>query len=78
MFVLLDENKPPVARAGGDKIVELVSPFISLDGSGSTDDKAIISYVWARQDNSLAAGVSCLFSSLFRSHSVPQFQTRQM
>ena len=52
-----DENLPPKANAGGDKIVVLPVSVVMLDGSHSSDDKGIVSYHWTRDDKSLAAGV---------------------
>lgn len=54
-----DPNRPPVANAGGDRVVYLPAPLIVINGSGSSDDKGIVSYLWARDKNSPAAGVSC-------------------
>ncbi|XP_041361806.1 dyslexia-associated protein KIAA0319-like protein [Gigantopelta aegis] len=51
-----NQNKPPVANAGGDRVVYLPLKFISLDGSKSEDDREIISYRWTRDEKSLAAG----------------------
>ena len=53
-----DEKIAPKADAGGDKIVYLPVNFVTLDGSMSTDDKEIVSFVWSRDPRSLAAGVS--------------------
>lgn len=41
-----EDNKPPTAVAGPDK--DLVSPDDStvLDGSASSDDRGIVSYLW--------------------------------
>jgi PKD repeat protein len=38
-------NQYPVAEAGGDKM-SLVNNVVSFNGSGSTDDGSIVSYVW--------------------------------
>ena len=54
---IADENHPPKAHAGGDKIITLPVSLITLDGSGSSDDRGIVSYSWTRDDKSLAAGV---------------------
>ena len=56
--MFLDENHPPMANAGGDKAVKLPITVVQLDGSASSDDKAIISYRWTRDEKSLAAGVN--------------------
>ena len=52
-----DQNHPPEANAGGDKIEHLPAHFVTLDGSQSTDDRKIVSWEWTRNPNSLAAGV---------------------
>ncbi len=54
---IADENHPPKAHAGGDKIITLPVSLITLDGRESTDDRGIVSYSWTRDDKSLAAGV---------------------
>ncbi len=54
---ITDENHPPKAHAGGDKIITLPVSLITLDGRESTDDRGIVSYSWTRDDKSLAAGV---------------------
>ncbi|MFA6495465.1 MAG: PKD domain-containing protein, partial [Candidatus Paceibacterota bacterium] len=46
-----DVNVRPVADAGPDKIVTL-GDAVTLDGSGSTDDKKIVSYEWNFGDGS--------------------------
>ena len=56
--IISDENHPPKANAGGDKIVTLPVSLVTLDGSKSSDDRGIISYLWTRDDKSLAVGVS--------------------
>ena len=53
-----DANHPPKANAGGDKIVTLPISLVILDGRKSSDDRGIISYLWTRDDKSLAVGVS--------------------
>ena len=52
-----DDNQPPVAIAGGDRVVRLPISIVTLDGSRSTDDRGVTSYLWTRDDRSLAAGV---------------------
>jgi len=39
------DNKP-VANAGPDVTIALPTNTVTLDGSGSTDDKGITSYTW--------------------------------
>ncbi|GJM62468.1 hypothetical protein PEDI_30200 [Persicobacter diffluens] len=55
-------NPAPTARAGGNQsVVDLDEDgveLISLDGSGSFDDGAIISYDWSLNGISIASGVS--------------------
>ncbi|MFA6565660.1 MAG: PKD domain-containing protein, partial [Candidatus Paceibacterota bacterium] len=46
-----DVNARPIADAGPDKIVTL-GDAVTLDGSGSTDDKKIVSYEWNFGDGS--------------------------
>ncbi|XP_051871969.1 dyslexia-associated protein KIAA0319-like isoform X2 [Pristis pectinata] len=49
-------NNRPVANAGGNHVLTLPNNSISLDGSKSTDDQAIASYLWTRGGQSPAAG----------------------
>ena len=42
---------------GGDKIVTLPISLVTLDGRKSSDDRGIMSYLWTRDDKSLAVGV---------------------
>ncbi|XP_069763734.1 dyslexia-associated protein KIAA0319-like [Narcine bancroftii] len=49
-------NNSPVADAGGNHVLILPNNSISLDGSKSTDDQAIVSYLWTRDGQSPAAG----------------------
>lgn len=51
-----NENKPPVADAGGDKVIFLPQNLVSVDGSRSKDDQKIVRYHWTREPESLAAG----------------------
>jgi len=51
-----NENHPPEANAGGDKVVTLPLTLVTLDGRQSTDDKKVVLYHWTRTDRSLAAG----------------------
>lgn len=49
-------NRAPVAKAGGDRVVVLPSPLVIINGSASSDDKGIVSYLWTRDKSSPAAG----------------------
>ncbi|KAG2461102.1 K319L protein, partial [Polypterus senegalus] len=53
-------NQPPVAKISGSIVVTLPVNTAVLDGSKSTDDKGIVSYLWTRDEASPAAGVSGL------------------
>jgi len=50
MTVTVVDNVPPVADAGEDQEVEPGST-VSLDGSGSTDNIGIVSWVWTFEDD---------------------------
>lgn len=52
----LGENEKPKANAGGDQSVSLPLKWIILNGSSSTDDQGIQSWLWTREPESLAAG----------------------
>lgn len=54
----LEINKPPVAKIAGNVVVTLPTSTAELDGSRSSDDKGIVSYLWTRDETSPAAGVS--------------------
>lgn len=54
----LEINKPPVAKITGNVVVTLPTSTAELDGSRSSDDKGIVSYLWTRDEGSPAAGVS--------------------
>lgn len=60
VFVMsdLENNSPPRAQAGGRHVLMLPNNSITLDGSRSTDDRGIVSYLWIRDGQSPAAGVS--------------------
>uniref|UniRef100_A0A8C7AQV0 PKD/Chitinase domain-containing protein n=1 Tax=Neovison vison TaxID=452646 RepID=A0A8C7AQV0_NEOVI len=49
-------NSPPRAHAGGHRVRVLPSNDITLDGSRSTDDQGVVSYLWVRDGQSPAAG----------------------
>ncbi|XP_040611667.1 dyslexia-associated protein KIAA0319 homolog isoform X2 [Mesocricetus auratus] len=50
------DNSPPRAQAGGRHVLTLPNNSITLDGSQSTDDRGIVSYLWIRDGQSPAAG----------------------
>ncbi|EGV94310.1 Uncharacterized protein KIAA0319 [Cricetulus griseus] len=50
------DNSPPRAQAGGRHVLTLPNNSITLDGSQSTDDGGIVSYLWIRDGQSPAAG----------------------
>lgn len=50
-------DQPPVARVMPSVAVSLPTRTAMLDGSHSTDDKGGLSYLWARDESSPAAGV---------------------
>ncbi|XP_036767829.1 dyslexia-associated protein KIAA0319-like protein homolog isoform X2 [Manis pentadactyla] len=49
-------NKPPVAKISGNVVITLPVDTAELDGSKSSDDKGIVSYLWTRDEGSPAAG----------------------
>ncbi|XP_039706874.1 dyslexia-associated protein KIAA0319-like protein homolog isoform X1 [Pteropus medius] len=49
-------NKPPVAKITGNVVITLPTDTAELDGSKSSDDKGIVSYLWTRDEGSPAAG----------------------
>ncbi|XP_023555778.1 dyslexia-associated protein KIAA0319 homolog [Octodon degus] len=51
-----ENNSPPRAQAGGRHVLVLPNNSITLDGSRSTDDQGIVSYLWTRDGQSPAAG----------------------
>lgn len=60
LFLWLENNSPPRAHAGGKHVLVLPNNSVILDGSGSADDQGIVSYLWIRDGQSPAAGVSFL------------------
>ncbi|MEE6464784.1 hypothetical protein FKM82_006354 [Ascaphus truei] len=57
-----ENNSPPKSRAGGTHVIVLPINSIYLDGSNSTDDQRVVSYLWTRDGQSPAAG-DVMFSS---------------
>ncbi|XP_077657681.1 dyslexia-associated protein KIAA0319 homolog [Urocitellus parryii] len=55
LAVRKESNSPPRARAGGRHVLVLPNNSITLDGSRSTDDQGIVSYLWVRDGQSPAA-----------------------
>ncbi|XP_072365817.1 dyslexia-associated protein KIAA0319-like [Scyliorhinus torazame] len=51
-----ETNNRPVASAGGNHFLTLPNNSITLDGSNSTDDQGIVSYLWTKAGQSPAAG----------------------
>uniref|UniRef100_UPI00358E6D03 dyslexia-associated protein KIAA0319-like protein homolog isoform X2 n=1 Tax=Myxine glutinosa TaxID=7769 RepID=UPI00358E6D03 len=51
-----ESNQLPSANAGGHKVLVLPNSTTVLDGSHSTDDQGIVSYLWSRDLSSPAAG----------------------
>jgi len=49
-------NKPPIAKITGNVVITLPTDTAELDGSKSSDDKGIVSYLWTRDEGSPAAG----------------------
>ncbi|XP_015269172.1 PREDICTED: dyslexia-associated protein KIAA0319-like protein homolog [Gekko japonicus] len=57
MVIVKEEmNKPPIAKIAGNIVITLPGNTAELDGSRSTDDKGIISFLWTRDESSPAAG----------------------
>ncbi|XP_023176257.2 dyslexia-associated protein KIAA0319-like protein [Drosophila hydei] len=55
--IVQERNAAPIANAGGDRTITLPITAIYLNGSQSSDDLAVVKYVWTREDTSQAAGV---------------------
>lgn len=51
-----NKNEQPKANAGGDLNVILPTDVISINGTKSHDDLAIVKWLWKREDTSLAIG----------------------
>ncbi|XP_004372014.1 dyslexia-associated protein KIAA0319-like protein homolog isoform X1 [Trichechus manatus latirostris] len=56
VIVKEEMNKPPIAKITGSVVITLPTNTAELDGSKSSDDKGIVSYLWTRDDGSPAAG----------------------
>lgn len=54
--IIPDKNEQPKANAGGDLNVILPTDVISINGTKSHDDLAIVKWLWKREDTSLAIG----------------------
>ncbi|EDV96852.1 GH16502 [Drosophila grimshawi] len=55
--IVQERNAAPIANAGGDRTITLPVTAIYLNGSQSSDDLAVVKYLWTREDTSQAAGV---------------------
>ncbi|XP_012577705.1 PREDICTED: dyslexia-associated protein KIAA0319-like protein homolog [Condylura cristata] len=56
VIVKEEMNKPPIAKITGNVVITLPTDTAELDGSKSSDDKGIVSYLWTRDEGSPAAG----------------------
>ncbi|XP_045404244.1 dyslexia-associated protein KIAA0319-like protein homolog [Lemur catta] len=56
VIVKEEMNKPPTAKITGNVVITLPTNTAELDGSKSSDDKGIVSYLWTRDEGSPAAG----------------------
>uniref|UniRef100_A0A2K6GKH0 KIAA0319 like n=1 Tax=Propithecus coquereli TaxID=379532 RepID=A0A2K6GKH0_PROCO len=56
VIVKEEMNKPPIAKITGNVVITLPTNTAELDGSKSSDDKGIVSYLWTRDEGSPAAG----------------------
>uniref|UniRef100_A0A8C1SXQ2 Si:ch73-215d9.1 n=1 Tax=Cyprinus carpio TaxID=7962 RepID=A0A8C1SXQ2_CYPCA len=56
--VSITKDDPPRARAGADRVVTLPVSHLTLWGNHSTDDHAIISYLWTLHPSSLTQKVT--------------------
>lgn len=57
VIVTVNPNQPPVANAGPDQSA-YVGQTVNFNGSGSTDDGAIVSYNWNFGDSTTGTGVT--------------------
>ena len=48
VIVMAEDNKPPVANAGGNKTVVFPESDTVLNGAKSTDDYLISGYMWTQ------------------------------
>ncbi|XP_012889538.1 PREDICTED: dyslexia-associated protein KIAA0319-like protein homolog [Dipodomys ordii] len=56
VIVKEEMNEPPIAKITGNVVITLPTNTAELDGSKSSDDKGIVSYLWTRDEGSPAAG----------------------
>ncbi|KAK9883051.1 hypothetical protein WA026_001259 [Henosepilachna vigintioctopunctata] len=58
VYIIVNQNKnqKPTSNAGPDFDIELPRNVIYVNGSGSTDDWAVVKWKWTRDDKSLALG----------------------
>lgn len=56
VIVKEEMNKPPTAKITANVVITLPTDTAELDGSKSSDDKGIVSYLWTRDEGSPAAG----------------------
>ncbi|XP_052492869.1 dyslexia-associated protein KIAA0319-like protein homolog isoform X2 [Budorcas taxicolor] len=56
VIVKEEMNKAPIAKIAGNVVITLPTDTAELDGSKSSDDKGIVSYLWTRDEGSPAAG----------------------
>ncbi|XP_068081362.1 dyslexia-associated protein KIAA0319-like protein isoform X2 [Anabrus simplex] len=64
VFVKPPTNKPPVANAGADVVISLPQTWAVLDGSHSSDDIKIVTWLWEE----LRGPSKVVFSSFDESH----------
>ncbi|AYB33172.1 PKD domain-containing protein [Chryseolinea soli] len=57
-------NQPPIANAGGNKILQLPTNSITLAGSGTDGDGSIASYAWTKVSGPAATLVTPAIASL--------------
>ncbi|XP_048206824.1 dyslexia-associated protein KIAA0319-like protein homolog [Perognathus longimembris pacificus] len=56
VIVKEEMNEPPIAKIMGNVVITLPTNTAELDGSKSSDDKGIVSFIWTRDEGSPAAG----------------------